>query len=241
MGDCRLGLSRLGERSLPGLRAGFVDGLTFVPSTLLLGVIFGAGASAAGLGRVAAIAMSALVISGSAQFAALPLWQENGIVVIVSALVLSLRFGLMTASMAPRLAGRPAWLRAALGVCVTDENYALAASRRGGELASGYVAGSWLGLYLAWLGGTIIGVVFGAQVPPLLQAPLEAVFPIVFLVIVVLTCTSRSTALVAGLGGLLGLLGSLYLPGGWHVIVAGLAASLAGPLLARALGERRLP
>ena len=46
------------------LHGGFVDGLTFVPSTLLLGLIFGAGAEAAGLGKYAAIAMSALVFSG---------------------------------------------------------------------------------------------------------------------------------------------------------------------------------
>jgi len=92
---------------------GLRDALPLVPSTLLLGAIFGAAAQAAGLGQAVTIPMSALVFSGSGQFAALPLWQESLPVIFLSVLVLALRFALMTASMAPRLAGAPAWLRAA--------------------------------------------------------------------------------------------------------------------------------
>jgi predicted branched-subunit amino acid permease len=62
--------------------------------------------------------MSALVFSGAGQFAALPLWPQGGPVVILSTLALSLRFALITTSLAPLLAARPRWLRAALAYCV---------------------------------------------------------------------------------------------------------------------------
>ena len=236
-----MGLSWLAFGARPGLesrtfRVGLVDALAFVPSTALLGVIFGAGAQAAGIGQVAAVAMSAFVWSGSGQFAALPLWGEGGLVVILSCLVLSLRFSLMTAAMAPHLAGRSPVLSALLGFVVTDENFALSFSRRGGRVEPAYVAGSGVALYVPWVIGTLVGVLFGAQVPAWLSAPLNAVFPLVFLILVVLTCATRAAAGVAVLGGLLGLIGYLLLPGGWHVIAAGLLASLAGPLLERLFG-----
>src|ERR1700730_10994045 len=124
--------------------AGLVGGLTFFPSTLLLGAIFGAGTGSAGIWAPAAVLMSAVVWSGAGQFAALPLWSEGGGVVILSALALSLRFTLIPASMAPMLVGRPRWLRAALAFCVTDENYALAVTQQRSALHPGYLFGSWV-------------------------------------------------------------------------------------------------
>src|SRR5712692_1136248 len=90
--------------------AGFVDALTFFPSTLILGVIFGASTGSAGISASAAILMSAVVWSGAGQFAALPLWSEGGGIVVLSALALSPRFTLIIASMAPMLVNRRRWL-----------------------------------------------------------------------------------------------------------------------------------
>ncbi len=215
--------------------AGFVGGLTFFPSTLLLGAIFGASTGAAGISAPAAVLMSAIVWSGAGQFAALPLWSEGGGVVVLSALALSLRFTLITASMAPMLVGRPRWLRAALAFCVTDENYALAVTRQRSVLEPGYLFGTWIPLYASWVTGTIIGVVVGAGVPAEWVGPLKAVFPLVFLVLTVLLCTSIPLAVVAVLGGALSVAFALYLPSGWNIVTAGLIASLAGVPLERLL------
>jgi predicted branched-subunit amino acid permease len=177
--------------------------------------------------------MSAIVFSGAGQLASLPLWPQGGAIVILSTLALSLRFALITTSMAPLLASRSRWVRLALAYCVTDENYALAMTRRKGVLEPRYLLGSWLVLYFAWLIGTIVGVLVGAQVPPQWVGPLEQVFPLVFLVLTVLLCTNARLAIVACLGAALSVLGALVLPNGWNVIVAGVLASLAGPLLER--------
>ncbi len=223
------------------LGAGFVDALTFFPSTLILGAIFGASTGAAGISAPAAILMSAVVWSGAGQFAALPLWSEGGGVVIISVLALSLRFSLITASMAPLLVTSPRWLRAALAYCVTDENYALAVTRQKGVLRPGYLIGSWIPLYAGWLLGTIVGVLLGAAVPPDLVEPLKAVFPLVFLVLTVLLCTSVPLGLVAVLGAVLSVMGAVYLPSGWNIVSAGLVASLAGVPLERLLSRRARP
>lgn len=217
------------------LRDGFLAALAFAPSTLILGAVFGASTSAAGISAPSAIFMSALVWSGAGQFAALPLWPEGGGVVIVSALALSLRFTLITASMAPMLVDRSRWLRAFLAYCVTDENYALAVTRQKAALEPGYLVGSWIPLYAAWFFGTVAGVLLGAQVPADWVPPLKAVFPLVFLVLTVLLCTSVPLAVVAVLGGVLSVLGAVYLPAGWNVVCAGLVASLAGLPLERVL------
>jgi len=64
-------------------------------------------------------------------------------------------------------------------------------------------------------------------------APLKAVFPLVFLVLTVLLCTSIPLALVAVLGGGLSVLGAAYLPPGWNIVSAGFLASLIGLPLER--------
>jgi predicted branched-subunit amino acid permease len=217
------------------INAGFVDALTFFPSTLILGVIFGASTGSAGISATAAILMSVIVWSGAGQLAALPLWSEGGGVVVLSALALSLRFTLVTASMAPMLVGRPRWLRAALAYCVTDENYALAVTRQKSILQPGYLIGSWIPLYGGWVIGTIVGVLVGAGVPPEWVGPLKAVFPLVFLVLTVLLCTSIPLALVAVIGGVLSVVLAQSLPSGWNIMSAGLIASLAGMPLERVL------
>jgi predicted branched-subunit amino acid permease len=215
------------------LRSGLIDALPFAPSVSALGAIFGASTATVGLSPLGAVVMSAIVWSGAGQFAALPLWPRGGTVVILSTLALSLRFALITTSIAPLLARRSIWLRLALAYTVTDENYALAMTRRKGVLEPGYLVGSWLVLYFAWLIGTLVGVLVGAQVPAEWVGPLEQVFPLVFLVLTVLLCTSVRLAIVASLGAILSVLGAGFLANGWNVIVAGLLASLCGVLLER--------
>jgi predicted branched-subunit amino acid permease len=220
------------------VRAGLVAALPFAPSIVALAAIFGASAGAVGMSPLVAVAMSLVVWSGAGQFAALPLWPTGGPIVVLSTLVLSLRFLLITASLAPALGAVPRRRRAALAYTVTDENYALAVGR-GSALEPVFLVGSWIPLYAAWAIGTVLGVALGARLPDGWLGPLQAVFPLVFIVLVALLCTSPSLALVAVLGGLLSVAGALALPPGWNVVAAGLLASLAGPPLARLVDRPR--
>lgn len=223
------------RQHLPRFTAGLVDALAFLPSVLILGVIFGASARTVNISPGLAIAMSLLVWSGSGQFAALAVWQVSGLVTVMGTLALSLRFSLMTASMVPRLRGVPASVRALLAFTITDENYALAVTRLGGEMEPAYLAGSFVPLYIPWVAGTAAGALFAPRIPATWSGPLDSVFPIVFLTLAVLCANTKPAAVVAVLGAALAVLGRAYLPGGWHVVAAGVVASLAGPVVERLL------
>jgi len=224
-----------------------LDMLPFAPGVAVLGVVFGAGAVDHGLHRASAIAMSLLVYSGSAQLAALAVWEQGWPVIVLTVFALSLRFALMTASVAawlgPATSNTGRWRRAALAYLVTDETYAAAAARPGEQRTMRYLAAAGLALAVGWVGGTVTGALgslsglFDAWA--YLTGP---IFAMVFLVLAVLTCTTLPKAFVAVLGAILGVFGVLFLPPGWHVVFAGLVASLAGPLVERRLpGERSPP
>jgi predicted branched-subunit amino acid permease len=225
------------RQHLPRFNAGLIDALAFLPSVALLGVIFGASARTAQISPGLAIAMSLFVWSGTGQFAALAVWQSSAIVTVMGTLALSLRFSLMTASMLPRLRGMPASVRAMLAFTITDENYALAVTRLGGEMEPAYLAGSFIPLYVPWVVGTAAGALFAPSIPAGWSGPLNSVFPIVFLTLAVLCANTKPAAVVAVLGAALAVVGRSYLPGGWHVVAAGLLASLAGPLVEHLLAK----
>jgi hypothetical protein len=64
---------------------------------------------------------------------------------------------------------------------------------------------------------------------------LKALFPLVFLVLTVLLCTSLPLALVAVLDAALSVIAAAYLPPGWNIDSAGFVASLIGLPLERVL------
>lgn len=222
-------IGRQPPRALQGAR----DTLPFLPGVLILGIVFGSSGAAVGIGAGLAVAMSATVFSGAGQLAALPLWQQGALAVVLSTLALSMRFLLVAASVAPALTRLSAWQRSVVAFFLTDENYALCVSRLNGLFEPRYLLGSGVALYAAWLVGTIVGASVGNNVPDVLAEPAQTIFPLAFLIMVVLCCRTREMALVAVLGGALSLAGALLLPGAWHILLAGLLASLAGPLLER--------
>ena len=226
------------------MRRGVLDMLPFAPGVLVLGVVFGAGAIEQGLGRAAAVAMSLLVYSGSAQLAALAVWHQGAAVVLLTTLALSLRFALMTSSVATWLgpvSGPSArWRRAALAYLVTDETFAAASARPREQRTAGYLAAAGLTLAVAWIGGTLAGAFAGTTgLVDAIASLTGPIFVMVFLVLVVLTCATLPKALVGLLGAILGVVGALLLPPGWHIIFAGLLASLAGPFVERRLRGSR--
>jgi predicted branched-subunit amino acid permease len=216
-----------------------LDALAFSPGVFILGAIWGASAGPTGIGPLQAVAMSVIVWSGAGQFAALPLWHDSIGIIATSVLLLSLRFSLMTTSMAPDMAAAhiPRAAKAFLAYTITDETYALTMTRRGGRIDPPYLIGAWLLLYLPWVLGTAAGVTLGSQVPTQWRAPLEAIFPIVFLTLTVLVATRRTLAIVAVIGGALSVGLALLLPNGWNVLLAGLLASAVGPVLDRGRGK----
>jgi len=86
-----------------------------------------------------------------------------------------------------------------------------------------------------------MGALVGMALPDPTRYGLDLVFPLAFLGLLMAFIEDRKTAAVAVVAGLLAIAGSQMLSGQWHILIAGLLASLGGIALEeveRAWGRR---
>jgi branched chain amino acid efflux pump len=209
----------------------FRDGIrTMVPFSVAVaafGLTFGVLAREAGMGVLAPIVMSATTFAGSAQFAAVSILGSGGSVAaaVAAALLLNARYGPIGVSVARDLRGGPV-TRFVHAQLVVDESWAIAADGRGRFNRSVLIAVG-LGLYAAWVGGTVLGVVFGHV---LLSDPsaygLDAAFPALFLALLWPQLRRRTSIATAALGAAIALALTPLLPAGLPIVAAGSACLL---------------
>jgi 4-azaleucine resistance transporter AzlC len=167
-----------------GFRAGLRAGAVFALPTFVLAVSFGVLARQLGWGVVAPVVASAVVFSGSAQFAIADVLGAGGsaAAAIVAAVLVNARFGVM--GVAAASAFRGGRLRRALeGQATVDASWALA-NRGGGSFDRELMIGATLPQYVAWVGGTVIGVALGDAIDPEALG-LDVLFPAFFLALLI--------------------------------------------------------
>lgn len=210
--------------------------LPLAPGVIAFGLLYGVMARQVGFSPWEALAMSAIVHAGSAQFVALGMWGiASAGPIILTTLVINLRHLLMGASIAPHVRGlHPLW-KALLALWMSDESYALAiAAYEEGSGTPWYFFGANLGIYLAWPLGGFLGALLGHAIPEPSQYGLDLTFPLAFLGLLTAFLKDGISLAVALIAGTLGLLSAQLLPGKWYVIVAGLAGSGMGLLIEEA-------
>ena len=209
-------------------RAGLRAGIPYAIAGFLLSVSFGVLAREAGLSAIAAIAMSAIVFAGSAQFAAISIIAAGGGLgaAVGAAALMNSRFLPMGIALAPSLRGG-AVRRAAIGQTMIDFSWA-AASRGGGRFDPAFMMGATTPAYPCWVGGTALGVLAGDLIGDPAALGLDALFPAFFLCLLLEgELRPGLPALVAGLGSLVALVLIPFTPAGVPVIAAS-AAALVG-------------
>ncbi len=99
----------------------------FLFGTVPFGLVTGIATKAAGLSAPEAVAMTAMVFAGTAQIAAMPLLVAGapGLVVVLTAFIINLRFMIYSATAAPYFRHLPLRWRFALGYFMTDTGFAL--------------------------------------------------------------------------------------------------------------------
>jgi 4-azaleucine resistance transporter AzlC len=212
---------------------GLVATLPLAPGVVAFGLLYGMMARQVGFSPWEAWAMSLVVHAGSAQFTAVGMWETAGAIsIVLTTLVVNLRHMLLGASVAPYLRGlSPLW-KALLALWMSDESYALAiAEYERGRGTHRYFLGANVGIYLAWPTGGLLGALLSAAIPDPSQYGLDLVFPLGFLGLMTAFLKDRISVAVALASGGLALLGAVYLPGKWTIIVAGLLGSGLGVLL----------
>ncbi len=197
------------------------------------GIAFGAAAIERGVTPDQSIVMSLTVFSAAAQFAALDFW--NGPLPAISLLLTVLAVGtrhiLMGATLAPWLnrLSRPKRLLA-LSV-LSDANFADSydAFRRD-ERDVGRLVGGGLALCICWIIGSTIGVIAGASLGNLGRFGIDVVMVSFFAAIAVGQWEGLSDVLPSVVAAAVAVLGLIFLPPGWNIVLAALAGGIAGVL-----------
>jgi 4-azaleucine resistance transporter AzlC len=208
------------QRLLDGVRAG----LPFAVAGGLLALSFGVVAEGAGLSAGAAIAMSAIVFAGSAQFTAIAIIAQGGTVAaaVLAAALVNSRFLPMGVALGPSLPGGPL-RRAAQGQAIVDASWGIA-GRGDGTFDRWLLFGSTAVQYAGWVGGTIAGALGGNVLGDPETLGLDAIYPAFFLALLIGELGDRRSRLVAALGALIAVALVPVAPAGIPVLAASLAA-----------------
>ncbi|MDQ6916341.1 MAG: AzlC family ABC transporter permease [Pseudomonadota bacterium] len=169
------------------------------------GMVCGVAAVAAGASPLAALAMSAIMFSGAAQIVASQLLAAGAplIVIILSCLVVGLRFLVYSAAMAPYLRPLDHRWRNLLSFLLTDQVFAgtIQRFRDSDDVranASHFLGGGVL-LWITWQIATLAGILVGQVIPSSWQ--LEFVVPLCFLAVLAPLLRDRVTLLVVVVAG----------------------------------------
>jgi branched chain amino acid efflux pump len=207
------------------IRAGVRIALPIVLPTVALGVSFGIVARPI-MGPVAPIAMSILVFSGGAQFAALSVLQGGGAVVaaISAGMLMNARWLPMSVAMTPSLHGGRL-RRSAEAQAIVDASFVIS-DRGDGTFDRGLLLGATLPQAISWVSGTIVGVVVAGSIHDPNAFGLDAVFPAFYLALLLREANGRRAYEAMALAAVITIGLTTFAPAGVPVIVASSAALL---------------
>ena len=205
-------------------RAGARAVLPLAAAIAVLGVSFGALATAAGLAPAAAVVMSATTFAGSAQFAAVSILGAGGgpAAAVAAAGLLNARYAATGLAVAPALRGG-LWRRFLVAQLTVDESWAVA-YLGDGHFSEQRLVGAGLVLFAVHVGSTAVGAIAGDLVGDPRAWGLDAAL---FLVLASPHLRRPDGRITAALGAAIALAMTPFVPAGIPTLVAA-AASLVG-------------
>lgn len=236
-GRCSL-LETLGQEvKINSNRHAFWQGLRdcspFVVIVVPFSALFGMVATDAGLNILQVVAMSAIVIAGSAQFTALSLLQEGApvFVVLLAALAVNMRMAMYSAALVPHLGAAPMRLRMLMAYVMIDQTYAVSVQtfEAQPEMPLGdkisYYFGCVTAVCVPWYVCTFLGALFGQYIPASLSP--DFAVPVCFIALFAPMLRSLPHLVAAGVSVCAAVIFS-GLPWNFGLIVAAVLAMLAG-------------
>jgi branched chain amino acid efflux pump len=227
------------DQLLAGMRAC----LPVVLGYLAIGMAFGVVARTTGLSVAEATLMSVVLYAGSAQFITAGMLAAGApaLAIIVTIALVNIRHMFYSAALAPQLPRAPLWKNLLVGVELTDETFALAASRFGAGAA---VQHSWLfgvnvTAQFTWVYATFLGALLGQRVANVSALGLDFALTSMYAALLVLQIAHRPQLRiaigVAAAAALVAVAGSVLLSESWAVVAAAVTAATLG----LALEEKR--
>jgi 4-azaleucine resistance transporter AzlC len=188
--------------------------------------------------------MSTLVFAGGSQFVAVDLWTDPApwLALAFAALLVNLRYVLMSASIARKLKRFPKMGRALFIFFLADETWALSEKR---AVEKPLTLWFFLGLvpvfYLNWIVWTVIGAVIGGAFQNPERLGFDFAFTAIFIGLAAGFWQGKRTAFVAAASAAASALTYLAVDGAWYVMagaIAGIAVAALFPAPPVPLGKR---
>jgi 4-azaleucine resistance transporter AzlC len=214
-----------------GVRAGFARTVPVALGVVVFGLVYGLVAGQKGLSVAETLLMSAIVFAGASQMLALELWAHPvpAATLALAALVINLRYMMMTAALKPWLSHMPTPLAYLCLFFTADENWAVSvAEMRAGGTDVGFLLGGGLALYSFWIAASAVGRLFGAVLEHPERLGLDFVGVAVFVALALGLWRGRRDTVPWAVAGGVALAAKWGLPGTWYLVAGGLAGSLVG-------------
>ena len=198
------------------------------------GISFGALSVAAGLNLWQTIALSALLFSGASQFAVVGIIAAGGAgaAAVATSSLLGARNGIYGLQMSRLLRVRGLW-RVQAAQLTIDESTAVAIAQPEPAAQRLGFWGTGLSVYVLWNLSTILGAVVGNALGDPRQYGLDAAAPAAFCALLWPRLRSGDARAVAAVAAVIALVVAPHAPAGIPVLVAALAAIVAGLLPSR--------
>ncbi len=217
--------------SSPAFVEGIRDMLPMLMGIVPFGIVCGVGALTAGASVWETLAMSLIIFSGAAQIAATQLIADGApfAVIVLTCFVLSLRFLMYSAALAPHVrALDPRW-RNLLAFLLTDQAFAATIRRfresRDVRANASYFLGSGGLLWVTWAVATVAGRLLGSVIPTSWE--LDFAVPLVFIALLAPLLRDRVSVVVFAIAAI-AVVGLDALPMRLSLICAGLLAIVCG-------------
>jgi predicted branched-subunit amino acid permease len=203
------------------------------------GISFGALSVAAGLNLWQTIALSALLFSGASQFAVVGIVAAGGAggAAVAASTLLGMRNGLYGLQMS-RLLGVRGVRRVPAAQLTIDESTAVAIAQPEPSAQRLGFWGTGLAVYVLWNLTTVLGAVVGNALGDPKRFGLDAAAPAAFCALLWPRLRSGDTRAVAAVAAVIALVVAPHAPAGIPVLVAALAAIVAGLLPSRGPRQR---
>jgi predicted branched-subunit amino acid permease len=180
---------------------GFVKFFPIATGVVPFGAVMGSVAANAGLSLTQSTLMNLLVFGGASQLAVVDLMKSNAplAVVVVTGLIINLRFILYSAAIFPVFKDSRLSTKLIAAHSLTDQSYTLMTANQD-KLESNlqkinFFFGSCLCMWVVWHASVIIGFLFGNFAPSSLS--LDYAVPLSFIALVIPTLKNKSYVFVA--------------------------------------------
>lgn len=221
---------------------GFWDTLPLGLGVTIYGLVYGILGRQGNLPFWFVVGMSLLVFAGSSQIMALQMMISGAgaLSTIFTVLIVNLRHLIMAADLSVYLQDASAVQKLRNAFFLTDESYTAAYIRfRTSGASADYMFGCGMDIYCFWVLSSAAGYLFGNLIPSILEPALSFAMAAAFLSMLLPVVKDFPTIAAVLTSAITAVVGAIYLPGKWYIVLSAFAGSSVGFLCGELSGKRR--